>query len=165
MNTLLMTVGLPRSGKSTWARKQFGVPIVNPDSIRLAMHGHQFIKSAEPFVWATASTMVEALFLAGHPTVILDATNVTRATRLKHHLPNRKIKYFVFGNNSKDSVAICTARVAKERDAIGHAVAKDLMDTIVRMADFWESPDREEVESVLDDVRYFNLHGKELPGV
>ena len=35
---LIVMVGLPRSGKTTWARKQ-GYPIVNPDSIRLAFHG------------------------------------------------------------------------------------------------------------------------------
>ena len=80
MNKLILTVGVPRSGKSTWARKQ-GHPIVNPDSIRLALHGQAFIKEAEPHVWAIAKTMVNALFLAGHDTVILDATNTTRKRR------------------------------------------------------------------------------------
>lgn len=76
MRTLILTVGLPRAGKSTWA-KTTGHPIVNPDSIRLAMHGEAYIQSAEDFVWATAKCMVKALFLAGHDTVILDATNTT----------------------------------------------------------------------------------------
>lgn len=77
---LIMTVGLPRSGKSTWAQ---GIPhpIVNPDSIRLALHGKPFIPSAEGFVWAVAKVMVNALFLAGHDTVTLDATNATRKRR------------------------------------------------------------------------------------
>lgn len=79
-NVLILTVGLPQSGKSTWARQQ-GVPIVNPDSIRLALHGQPFIGLAEPFVWAIAKCMVRALFLAGHETVILDATNTTRMRR------------------------------------------------------------------------------------
>jgi len=78
--TLICTVGLPRSGKSTWAKQQ-GVPVVNPDSIRLAIHGQAFIASAEPVVWAVAKYMVKALFLAGHDTVILDATNVSRRRR------------------------------------------------------------------------------------
>jgi predicted kinase len=77
---LLCTVGLPRSGKTTWAQSQ-AHPIVNPDSIRLALHGNRFIARAEPFVWATAKAMVLALFLAGHKTVILDATNTTRKRR------------------------------------------------------------------------------------
>ncbi len=78
---LVCTVGLPRAGKSTWAHAQ-GVPVVNPDAIRLAIHGpHRFIERAEPFVWATAKLMVRSLFLAGHPAVILDATNTTRKRR------------------------------------------------------------------------------------
>lgn len=75
-----MTVGLPRSGKSTWAQEQT-FPIVNPDSIRLALHGEPFIKAAEPMVWCLAKYMVKALFNAGHFFVILDATNITKERR------------------------------------------------------------------------------------
>lgn len=77
---LVLTVGLPRSGKSTWARAQ-GHPVVNPDALRLALHGQRFYAPAEPLVWAAARLMVRALFLAGHKTVILDATNTTRQRR------------------------------------------------------------------------------------
>lgn len=70
MVRLLVTVGLPRSGKSTWAKQQ-GAPVVNPDAIRLALHGQAFLQEAEPLVWVMAKYMVEALFLAGHSTVIL----------------------------------------------------------------------------------------------
>jgi len=73
-------VGLPRSGKTTRAR-QMGYPIVNPDSIRLALHGQRFAGLAEPFVWAIAKCMVRALFLAGHDMVVLDATNNSRKRR------------------------------------------------------------------------------------
>ncbi len=83
-SVLILTVGLPRSGKTTWVKKTSGelrAPIVNPDSIRLALHGTAFISLAEPFVWAIAKTMVRALFLAGHEHVIVDATNTTRKRR------------------------------------------------------------------------------------
>lgn len=80
MNTLIMMVGLPRSGKSTQAR-EIGCPIVNPDSIRLTLTGQAFYKDAEPFVWATTRTMITSLFLAGHETVVLDATNTTKERR------------------------------------------------------------------------------------
>lgn len=78
--TLWVTVGLPYSGKTTWARS-LGFPIVNPDSIRYALHGQRFCMSAEPYVWAIAQTMVWALFLAGHKQIVLDATNCTRKRR------------------------------------------------------------------------------------
>ncbi|MCK5563714.1 MAG: ATP-binding protein [Planctomycetes bacterium] len=77
--SLILTVGLPRSGKSTWAKKQ-GHPIVNPDSIRLALHGERFLPEAEPMIWMIVRYMIRALFLAGHKTVILDACN-TKAKR------------------------------------------------------------------------------------
>ena len=79
-NTLILTVGLPRSGKSRWARTQ-GCPIVNPDSIRLALHGERFIEEAEPMVWVLAKYMVKSLFYAGHTKIILDATNITKERR------------------------------------------------------------------------------------
>jgi predicted kinase len=78
--TLILTIGLPRSGKSTWAMKQ-GVPVVNPDSVRLALHGQRMLESAEPMVWTMVRYMVDALFIAGHEFVILDATNLTRMSR------------------------------------------------------------------------------------
>lgn len=45
MKKLILTIGLPRSGKSTWAKQQ-GCPVVNPDSIRLALHGKAYIQEA-----------------------------------------------------------------------------------------------------------------------
>jgi predicted kinase len=75
MKTLFLTVGLPRSGKSTWAKK-IGYPIVNRDSIRLALHGQAYIKEAESMVTAIEDYMVKALFLAGHDKIIIDATHL-----------------------------------------------------------------------------------------
>ena len=100
--SLIMCFGLPRSGKSTWTASQIkdGVAIVNPDSIRLALHGQDFVKEAEPMVWAIAKYMVEALFLAGHDKVLLDSTNAHKSdrdfwrtdkwTRVCHHFTTPK---------------------------------------------------------------------------
>lgn len=81
---LILMVGLPYSGKSHEARdlsRLWNAPIVNPDSIRVALHGKKFIPEAEDYVWAVAKTMVRSLFLAGHKTIILDATNLTPGRR------------------------------------------------------------------------------------
>ena len=80
MKKLIMMVGLPRSGKTTRAVAEKH-PIVCPDAIRLALHGQPYVSTAEPHVWAIAKTMVRALFLAGHDTVIFDACNNTRKRR------------------------------------------------------------------------------------
>jgi predicted kinase len=75
-------VGLPRSGKTTWAEAQ-GVPVVSKDSTRLALHGKAFVPSAEDTVHAMCRVMVNALFDSGHKIVILDETNVDQETRDK----------------------------------------------------------------------------------
>lgn len=84
LKKLICMYGLPRSGKSTVARelaRLTGSPIVNRDSIRLALTGQRYQKLAEPMVRAFAIVMVRSLFKAGHYTVIVDETNVKRSTR------------------------------------------------------------------------------------
>ncbi len=93
--TLVLCTGLPRSGKSTWARTT-GYPIVNPDAIRLVLHGQPFISEAEPLVWLSAKYMVKALFLAGHDTVILDATNTTERGRREWLSKDWRTSYALF---------------------------------------------------------------------
>ena len=80
MDLLIAMVGLPRSGKSTWAVNQ-QIPIACPDAIRFAMHGHAWIPLAEPLIWAIAGIMVRALFLAGHHIVIIDGCHVKHEQR------------------------------------------------------------------------------------
>jgi predicted kinase len=75
MKKLILTVGLPKSGKTTWALKQ-GHPVVNRDAIRLALHSRQYLQAAEDMVTVIETYMVNSLFLAGHDTVIVDATHL-----------------------------------------------------------------------------------------
>lgn len=116
MNKLKITVGLPQSGKSTWARQQ-GLPIVCPDAIRLSLHGQPFIQQAEPFVWAIAETMTRALFNAGHKEVVLDATNTTHAARRRWRSKDWTREYYVIGEERDRSAlheykrrAACTCK-------------------------------------------------------
>jgi predicted kinase len=83
MGKLIVTVGLPRSGKSTYCNQELkpqGFVIVNPDSFRLAIHGQTFIGAAEPFVWAAVYAAVDALRLVGHD-VVVDGTHMTKKRR------------------------------------------------------------------------------------
>jgi predicted kinase len=101
VNLLVMTVGLPRSGKSTWARTR-GYPVVCPDAIRLALHGTAFISDSEPMVWTLARYMVKSLFLAGHTIVILDAVNSTRKRRDEWKSPSWKRRYQVMKTSKEE---------------------------------------------------------------
>lgn len=129
---LIATVGLPRSGKSTWARSQ-ACPIVNPDSIRLAMHGQRFAERAEPFVWATARVMVRALFGAGHRIVILDATNTTKKRRDEW----RSQEWGLFLKMINTPLDTCLTRARDEKD-------DELVPVIERMAASFDPPQPDE---------------------
>jgi predicted kinase len=129
---LVITVGLPRSGKTTWARAQ-GLPIVNPDSIRLALHGQRFVSLAEAFVWAIAHLMVRALFLAGCDAVIVDATNVTQKRRDEWVRLASEVGAEYVAHVIETSPKECAAR-ALERDDL------EILPVIDRMAAEWDLP-------------------------
>lgn len=82
MGRLAILCGLPKSGKSTYAKtmQADGWVVVNPDTVRLALHGQVFYAAAEPFVWATVELMVRSLLHLEHR-VLIDATNTTQKRR------------------------------------------------------------------------------------
>jgi len=125
-------MGLPRSGKTTVARrlsKILGVPIVNRDSIRLALHGQRYQKSAEPMVKAIALVMVRALFEAGHSVVIVDETNVRRSTR-----DFRRSDDWVTEILSVFALPeVCLRRAGAANDEVIQSVIMNMVDTFERL--------------------------------
>lgn len=133
---LILTVGLPRSGKSTWAETT-GYPIVSPDAVRLALHGQRFVQEAEPLVWAIARIMVAALFEAGHPRVILDACSSTRKRRAEWIDPLWCRSFQEFTADA----ATCVERARQTG-------REDIIPVIERMAEQFEPVSDLEIEEV-----------------
>jgi predicted kinase len=77
---LILMVGLPRSGKSTMARKM-GYPIVCRDAIRKTFGGTIRYFKEETKVNNHEEFMIRSLFNAGHQTVIIDATHLKHKYR------------------------------------------------------------------------------------
>lgn len=82
--SLTITIGLPASGKSTWAeglRKQFPdrVRIVNRDDIR-AITGCRFEDGDEPTVARIRDSMIDALLVLGYDVICTD-TNISPKVR------------------------------------------------------------------------------------
>lgn len=131
---LIHTVGLPRSGKSTWARST-GFPIVNPDSIRLAIHGQIFLASEEPLVWKHVEVMVKSLFLAGHQIVILDTCGNLRRYRdqwkVGHDNRDRKLWDYTYFKVFSTTVDLCIERAKSSQ-------REDLIPIIQKMATYAE---------------------------
>ena len=77
---LLVCVGAPGSGKSTWVKAQKGFEIVCPDEIRKELTGTISDQSQNAKVWKVAAQRVIE-FLKDGKNVILDATNVSTKGR------------------------------------------------------------------------------------
>jgi len=129
MKKLIVTVGLPRSGKSTWAKKQ-NLPIVSRDAIRLALHGERFIPVAEDMVRILAHYMTKSLFLAGCTTVILDECNITQKLRDKWTTSEWETEFKIFYTSEN----ICIKRAELENDTIIIPIIKNMAKT----ADFFK---------------------------
>jgi hypothetical protein len=100
-----------------------GKPIVNPDSIRRAMHGQRFAAEAEELVWAMAKIMVRSLFLAGHTEIIVDACHTHAARRDFWKDRSWKREYVVMDVAPE----VCTARAVAAGD-------NEILEHIERMA-------------------------------
>lgn len=100
--------------------------MVNPDAIRLALFGQPFSAEAEPMVWTIARYMVESLFKAGHPIVILDATNLLEFRRREWLCDEWTVKLKVF----KTDAEICKHRAAKTGQVYLLPVIDKMMETV-----------------------------------
>lgn len=77
--TLVILVGAPGSGKSTWRRKWHGA-YVNPDAIRREKFGVQYDRQVEPAVWKIAYAQLEKAMGEGLD-VCFDATSLNPEAR------------------------------------------------------------------------------------
>lgn len=133
--TLVMMVGLPRSGKTT-AAQTLSSPIVSPDAIRISLHGRRFYAETEAFVWALARVMVASLFRAGHDRVILDACNHTRKRRQEWKSDLWSRSYVVTG--TKKETCMATARESGDEE-IMPIIAQMAADFEPVQADEWDA--------------------------
>ena len=143
--TLILTVGLPRSGKSTYLRTRWPrgiLPIVCPDEIRRYLGCFPFAQHMEPFVWWVARLMVEVLFAAGCNEVALDATNVTKRRRDEWKSDKWTRSYYVFDtpvdecidrarSGGKDYLVPVIQRMARDADWMGEFFQPDFPEPFI----------------------------------
>jgi len=140
--SLYITVGLPYSGKSSWAYRyslEHNVPIVCPDNIRLSLHGMRYSALAEDFVWAIAKVMTRSLFYSGHSIVILDATNTSKKRRDFWYDEMWKSIFILFGVDGKE----CIRRAKENNDTA-------IIPIIQRQAENFEPIENDEGDNIIE---------------
>lgn len=147
---LAIMCGLPKSGKSTYARtlKDEGWVVISPDQVRLAMHGQQFHNHAEPFVWAVVDCMARSL-LNGEHRVVVDATHTTERRRQQWVKMAQEfgmvLQVYVLETTPEE----CLARNGWLQRNGGRSVAVP-EGVITRMAEAWEPPQSNERIQVIE---------------
>jgi predicted kinase len=77
---LIVLVGLPGSGKSTWAKQQ-GVAVISSDRIRYLLADDERDQNIHGDVFATLRYLLRRRFLLRRPLTIVDATNLSLRER------------------------------------------------------------------------------------
>jgi len=73
---IIMTMGLPASGKSTWSREQIknGFKIVNKDLLREMLHNSDWNIDKDKFILKVRDSLIKQILQEGF-SVIVDDTN------------------------------------------------------------------------------------------
>lgn len=77
---VVLLVGLPGSGKSTWARQQ-GTAVISTDEIRFLLSDDASNQTIHRPVFATLRYLVRRRLELGRPVTYIDATNLTVGER------------------------------------------------------------------------------------
>ena len=99
-------MGLPGSGKSTWAAQQ-GFPILSSDAIRLILAGDAANQSIHKQVFATLRYLLKQRLALARPVTCIDATHLTPWERRPYlRLPGCRVEAVYFDT----PLAVCQAR-------------------------------------------------------
>ena len=116
--TVYVLIGLPRSGKSTWAdQNREGKFVVSADAFRLALYGDAYNRDKESQLWACVHACLAALVSEGAD-VIIDNTNITLKSRRSALEPFVRHGYNVVYVQVCTSVEICLSRATQELKSV-----------------------------------------------
>lgn len=77
---VILLVGLPGSGKSTWAASQ-GLPVLSSDALRVLLLDDIASQAANAVIFRTLRALLVTRLKLGRPVTCVDATNLTRKER------------------------------------------------------------------------------------
>jgi tRNA uridine 5-carbamoylmethylation protein Kti12 len=143
MAQVILTRGLPGSGKSTWANRQVDtkpgrVKRVNKDDLRAMLDNGRWSRDNERFVLQVRDTIVRAA-LAGNTDVIVDDTNLSP----KHEAHFRRVVAAInerYGTDHRVTIRdftdvpldTCIARDLKRADSVGERVIRGMFNQFLK---------------------------------
>jgi predicted kinase len=123
---IIVLVGLPGSGKSTWARQQ-GAAVISTDDIRFLLSDDETNQTIHRKVFGTVRYLVRHRIELQRPITYIDATNLTRKDRRPYIKTGQLYDCMVEAIYFNVPIEIC-----KERNRARHRIVPD--DVIELMA-------------------------------
>jgi len=134
---LTVLIGLPRAGKSTWARDyKTSEVVISADEFRQLMYGQRYYAEGKAMMWATRDISLKILMQQG-VNIIIDETNTTVQARAKLLKLATKYDYYAEAIWIDATQYMCRVRAAQ-------ADQKDLIPIIEKMSDQLEPPEYSE---------------------
>ncbi len=135
---LLMTIGLPRSGKTTWVKRNRNPEdvVVSGDEIRKIVYGQRFWEDGETLMLAISSLFMRMLMEQGK-IIIVDECNVTRKCREPILEMAKRYGYYAIGAIFPTPKEECLRRADITNDDI-------IKPVIERMAADYQAPELDE---------------------
>jgi len=136
MPTLIMTKGLPGSGKTTWAKdvQDVGIVRVNKDDLRAMLHDGVWSKQNEKLVLNVRNDIIEQAFLDGVETVIVDDTNLApKHERVLRELAKVYKARFVVQDFTDVPLEECIRRNWLRPNPVPERVIKQMYDQFLRV--------------------------------
>lgn len=131
---IILTKGLPASGKTTWAKEYQkenpNTVLVNKDELRAMLHGGVHSKGRENFVLMMRDYVIITAVLEGHDVIVHDTNfNPIHEKKIRSlfdgMLPNKKIEF-----ETKDFSDVpldeCILRDSKRSNSVGSKVIKSM---------------------------------------
>lgn len=131
---IIMTKGLPASGKSTWAREMCaqGYKRVNKDDLRVMIDDGKWSKGNEKFVLLMRDFMVRNAIKQGH-SIIVDDTNLDQSheVTLKGIADDLAVE-FEIKDFTDVPLSVCLERDAKRSNSVGKKVIMGMYDRYLK---------------------------------
>lgn len=135
LKKLIMTKGLPASGKSTWAKQQvdeFGFKRINKDDLRAMIDNSKHTKGNEKMIIAIETAMIKEFALAKH-NIIVDNTHFVKVHEDRLRSLAEALGYqFEIKDFSHVSLEECIERDKKRPNYVGESVIRRMYNEHLR---------------------------------